>query len=175
MTLKHKVIFAVIIALIGLGLVRYCDRARITPTEPGKLAPGERERVEVHGKTVTIIRADKTTKEFAPGGVKVRVGKDGKVTVDIKRFGLSHEPGMGAAYNGDKLKLSLDGKFVYYRRLGGHLGLTFDPTTKKLGDILKPLAFASYTMPSDSFANTSLFVGYEFFPKRLIGGIRLAF
>lgn len=175
MSFKTKFIIAFLGIGFTFGLVRYCDRDRVTPTEPGKLAPGERERIEIKGKTVTVIRADKTTKTFAPDGAKVRVGKDGRVSVDVKRFGLTREFGLGAAWNGDKLKLALDAKLVYYRRLGLHLGSAYDPTASKLREIVRPLAFISYTMPSDSFANTSLWVGTELFPQRLSGGIRLAF
>lgn len=175
MTLKHKAILAAMVAALSLGLFRYCDRDRTTPTEPGKLAPGEKERIEVKGRTVTVIRADKTVRSYAPGGARVSVRDDGTVNVDIKRFGLSHEAGLGVAWNGDKLKLSLDGKFVYYRRLGLHGALTYDPTSTKLKDIIRPAAFVSSTMPFDGFANTSLFLGTELFPQRLTGGIRLAF
>lgn len=175
MSLKNKIVIGVIAAVLGLGLVRYCDRDRVTPTEPGKLAPGEKERIEIKGRTVTVIKADKTTKTFVPDKVKISIVKDGRVTINVKRFGLSHEPGLGAAWNGDKLKLALDLKVVYYRRLGLHVGTTYDPTTKKFKDIVRPLAFISYTVPHDSFVNTSLWIGAELFPKKYAAGIRLAF
>lgn len=175
MDLKHKVIFGLIVTALAFGLIRYCDRDRVTPTEPGKLAPTERERIEVKGRTVTVINADKTTRTFAPDGAKVSIGKDGKVTVTVRRFGLTHEPGLGASWNGDKLKIALDFKLVYYRRFGFHLGGAYDPTEKKGKDIIRPLTFVSYTLPSERFANTSLWVGAELFPKKYATGIRLAF
>lgn len=175
MSLKSKVITGIITAALGLGLVRYCDRDRVTPTEPGKLAPGERERIEVKGRTITVIRADKTIKTFAPDGAKVRIRKDGQVTVDVKKFGLLREPGLGTSWNGDKLKLAVDVKLVYYRRLGLHLGTAYDPSSKKFTDILRPLAMVSYTVPFDGFANTSLWLGTELFPQKYACGIRLAF
>lgn len=175
MNLKAKAIIGAILTALSLGLFRYCDRDRVKVTQPGVLAPGEKERVEIHGKTITVIKREGTVKSYAPGGAKVSIDKDGKVTVTIKRFGLCHEPGLGAAWNGDKLKLALDFKLVYYRRLGLHAGGSFDPTTKKLDGILRPLVFASYTVPFDSFANTSLWVGAELFPQKYACGIRLAF
>ena len=175
MNLKSKIGAGVIAAALSLGLVRHCDRDRITPTEPGKLAPGEKERIEIKGRTLTVIRADTTVKTFVPGGVKVRIGEDGRVSVDAKKFGLCRDFGMGAAWNGDKLKLELDTKFLYYRRLGLHVGTTYDPTASKLRDIARLLAFVSYTVPHDSFTNTSLWLGAELFPKKYATGIRLAF
>lgn len=175
MALKHKAILAAIVAALIIGLVRYCDRDRIIPTEPGVLAPNEKERIEIRGKTVTVIRADKTIKSFAPGGAKIRVRKDGSVDVEIKRLGFSREPGLGVAYNGDKLKLAIDVKVAYYRRLGFHVGATYDPVERRTLNVVKPLAFVSYTMPSDNFANTSIWLGTELLPQRISGGLRLAF
>jgi hypothetical protein len=175
MSLKHKAIFLAIILSLGFGLVRYCDRDRVTPTEPGKLSPGEKERVEIKGRTVIHITADKTTRTFVPDRANVSIGKDGRVTLNVKRFGLTREPGLGASWNGDKLKLTLDVKFMYYRRLGLHVGSAYDPTSKKLKEIVRPLAFVSYTVPHDSFVNTSLWVGAELFPRKYAAGIRLAF
>lgn len=175
MSLKTKLIAGGVAAVLGLGLVRYCDRVRVVPTEPGKLAPNERERVEVKGHKVTVIKADKTMIHYAPDGAKVRINKDGSVNVEIKKFGFMREGGLGTSWNGDRLKLAVDLKFAYYRRLGLHVGTAYDPTQKRFKDIARPLLFLSYAVPHDNFANTSLWVGTELFPQRLAGGIRLAF
>lgn len=173
--MKTKIIFILAVILLTIGLLRYCDRPVVSPTNPGKLAPGEKERIEVRGKTVTVIRADRTIRTFAPAGAKVRVGDDGTVHVDVRKFGFVREPGLGVAWNDDKLKLVLDFKVAYYRRAGFHLGSAYDPTSKKLAHIVKPLVMFSYTMPFDGFANTSVWVGSELFPQRMSGGLRLSF
>lgn len=175
MSIKQVLIVTGVLLIFVFGFVSYCDRTRVTPTEPGKLAPNENVRVEYRGKTVTVIRADKTTKTYVPDGGKVHVFKNGEVKVSYKKMGLCVQPGISAAYNGDKLKMAFDLKLAYYSRLGGHLGVTYDPTKSRASDILRPLAFASYELPYDGFVNTSLWVGTELFPQRLSGGIRLAF
>jgi hypothetical protein len=161
--------------LLVIGVVRYCDRPVVAPTPLSALAPSDKARVIVRGKTVTTITADKTVKTFAPDGADIRVGKDGKVSVTMRKFGFLREPGLGAAWNGDKLKLAFDLKLAYYRRFGLHFGSVYDPGGKKFKDILRPVAFVSYAMPTDSFANTSLWLGVELFPKKYTAGIRLAF
>jgi hypothetical protein len=175
MKLRVKALFVAMVGASIFFLLRRCDRPIGSPTAPGTLAPGEKERVEVRGKTVTVIRADRTVRTYAPGGAKVHVGDDGRVSVEIKTWGFSHEPGLGVAWDGDRLKLALDMKLVYYRRLGLHLGSAYDPTRAHISGIVRPVAFASYTVPFDGFANTSLWFGTELFPRQMAGGIRLAF
>lgn len=176
MTLKHKIISGLVAAALLLGLVRYCDRDRVAPTEPNVLAPNERERIEVKGRTVTVIGSDRTTRTFAPNGVTVSVRRDGTVKVDVKKIGFTRELGLGVALTGEsKLKVSLDYKLAYYRRLGFHLGATFDHHVERAMNIARPMAIISYSMPSEKFSNTSLFAGTELFPSCYVVGLRLAF
>src|SRR5262245_39062400 len=147
--MKLKIGLILTLVLVVLGLLRYCDRPKIMPTQPGKLAPDERERIEIKGRTVTVIRADKTVSTFAPNGTRVSVRKDGTIDVSVRKFGLTHEPGLSVIWNGEKLKLAVDMKFLYYRRVALHLGTAYDPTTRKFGEIVRPIAFASYALPFD--------------------------
>ena len=179
MNLKYKAIIGAVLVALTFGLVKFCDRPRVAPTEPGKLAPGERERVEVNGKRVTVIRADKTTTTFAPGKVKVSIGKDGKATVTVQKAGLAHEPGLGVAFTDGQLKMSLDAKLAYYHSMGFHLGLTMGyhdvQSWRDAVGLFRPLGAVSYNLPFDSFVNTSLYAGTELCPQRFVVGLRLAF
>lgn len=156
-------------------LVRRCDRPRVEPTAPGRLAATEKEHVTVGPHKVTIISADKTVTEYVPGRVDVSVRKDGRVDVHVREFGLCAEPGLGGGYNGVSGKEVVDVKFMYYHRLGLNAGLSLDFSKGiKPLDIVKPMVSVSY-VPVMRFANTSVFVGTELFPSRLIGGLRVAF
>jgi len=164
---------AALILLIGLAL-RRCDRAIVSPTAPGALKPGERERVDVSNHQVTIITPTKTTKEYVPGKVDVSIDKLGHATVHVRELGLMLEPGMGTGYDGVDGKLVLDVKVAYYHRAGLNAGLAFDLGGVDWHERVKSEMAISY-VPLVRLANTSLFVGTELFPQRAIGGIRVSF
>lgn len=179
MSLKNKLIAGLVTAALLLGLVKYCDRPVITPTEPGTLAPGEKTRIEFTGRTVTRIDRDKTTREYVPDrNATVSLGDDGKLTLKFRKHGFTREPGIGVALTGDKLKLEADLKLYFFHRLGLHLGATFDPGVKQplknLGDFVKLAPLATYTLPVwDN--RLSVGAGAELFPQRYIGVLRVAF
>lgn len=179
MSLKHKLIAGLVTAALVLGLVKYCDRPVVTPTEPGTLAPGEKERIELDGRTVTRIRPDTTERVYVPDGrVSVSIGDDNKTRLVYRKHGFMREPGFGLAVTPEKLKLEADVKFYFYHRLGLHLGGTFDPGVKKplkdLTDFFKIAPSVTYTLPVLK-NRVSVGAGAELFPTKYIGVVRVAF
>lgn len=175
MKLRWKLVAGTLLGLALLLLVRRCDRPDITPTEPGALLSVEKEHITVGNHIITVVQPEKTVTEYVPGRADVSVRKDGQVVVRVREFGFCLEPGFGGAYNGIAGKEVVDVKFLYYHRLGLDGGITLDfGKGVKAVDIAKPLVTVSY-VPLSRFANTSVFIGTELFPQRLIGGLRLAF
>ena len=62
----------------------------------------------------------RTRTRFLPpeGNTTITVGKDSKVTTKIKTKGLTLRPGIGIAYQGQKLRLLSSNKVFYWGRLG---------------------------------------------------------
>lgn len=179
MTGKIKAIgIGVAVVLVGI-LFWWLNRDKVIDTPPGTLPPGDIARIVVRGRTVTTITKEKTTREFAPGGADIRVHKGGDVTVRVQKFGLTLEPGVGVGYVDYHGKLVVDAKVIYWRRMGGHIGVTLDPTRKVVADIARPAAFVSYALPikwlEDLDVTTSFCVGSELFPQKTLGIIRFGF
>ena len=166
------------IVALGVG-IWWINRADVSDTPPDALGPGDIARVIVKGKNITTITPRKTVKEYAPGGADIRLREGGDVIVNVRKFGFSLAPGMGVAYADSRIKLGVDVRLIYWRRMGGHFGFTLDPTMQQAKDIVRPAAFASYALPirwlEDLDISTSLCLGSELFPQRTMGQIRWGF
>jgi hypothetical protein len=99
-----------------------------------------------------------------PGSTVITTDKNGNVTVKVRQFGVGFEPGVGVGFS-TKPRLALDGRFVYFKRLGFHagLGLSLEKSDYEVGskllDVVDPYVGVSY-VPWLRYSNTSVVVSY---------------
>lgn len=109
-----------------------------------------------------------------PDTTVVTTDPHGNVTVKVQQFGIGFDPGIGIAAC-DKLRLTLDSRVVFYKRLGLNVGLAFSLDAERtLGDAVKPFLAASYALPFKHVSNTSVFAGMTF-DQYIVGGVRVQF
>lgn len=165
MTLKTKAILTGLIATLFIILgIKACHKDPVTTT------------TNIPPNTVVLQGHNLTTNNgtvYVPGPVTI-TNNNGKIEVKAKKFGVSLDPGIGAAFYRDKLLLSTDLRIVYLHRFSLHGALLWEPDAEYVQDIVKPAAFVSYALPYKKFSNTSLFAGITL-DQRVIAGIRLGF
>lgn len=163
MSLKTKAILTGLgsILLIILG-IKACHKDPVTNAIPSNTVVLQGHNLTTSSGTV-----------YVPGPVTI-TNNNGKIEVKAKKFGVSLDPGIGAAFYRDKLLLSTDLRIVYLHRFSLHGTLLWSPTEKYVQDIIKPAAFVSYALPYKKFSNTSIFAGITL-DQRLIAGVRLGF
>lgn len=172
--------------LTGLGAlsliilsVKACHKDPSIIKDQPILKATDKARIEVRGHNLTVTQRGKdgkeeTTSTYVPGPVTIVTDDKGNVKIKVKRFGVSIDPGIGAAFYRDKLLLSTDLRIVYLHRFSLHGALLWSPTEEYVQDIIKPAAFVSYALPYKKFSNTSVFAGMTL-DQRLITGVRLGF
>lgn len=167
MSLKSKLILAClgVISLLIL-YIKACTNDPV-PNTTSSVMPTNTVVVQGHN----LITNQGTT--YVPGPTTITV-QNGQINVKAKKFGVSLDPGIGAAFYRDKLLLSTDLRIVYLHRFSLHGALLWSPTEEYVQDIIKPSIFVSYALPYQKFSNTSVFVGATI-DQRLIAGIRLGF
>jgi hypothetical protein len=143
------------------------------------LLPDQKAKIVQKGHNLTVVTKGKDGKEvvkehFTPGPVTIITDDKGNVKVKVKQFGVSLDPGIGAAFYRDKLLLSTDLRIVYLHRFSLHGALLWSPTEEYVQDIIKPAAFVSYALPYKKFSNTSVFAGITI-GQSIIAGVRLGF
>lgn len=169
--MKLKLIkWGVIIAALA-GLLAYLLHSNKpqTFTGPTTITTGN-GNVTVHqpGKPDTTVYQPK------PDTTVITTDPHGNVTVKVQQFGVGFDPGIGIAAC-DKLRLTLDSRVLFYKRLGLNVGLAFSLDAERtLGDAVKPFVAASYALPFKRLSNTSVFAGMTL-DQYIIGGIRVAF
>jgi len=119
-------------------------------------------------------KPDTTVYQPKPDTTVVTTDPHGNVTVKVRQFGVGFDPGIGIA-GCDKLRLTLDSRVVYYKRLGLNVGLAFSLDAERtIGDAVKPFLAASYALPFKHLSNTSVMAGMTL-DQYIIAGIRVAF
>ncbi len=171
--LKSKLKHALIVLGIAIAAIVLLVKGCATPSVPSPLEPGETVRIEIDGRKMRITTPKGTTERFVPDTAKVTV-RDGKAEIAVKTIGVKAEFGGGFAVTADRMKLMLDSRVAYYRRLSLHAGLTIDPSADKLIDVARPLVFVAYPLMFKWTPNTSVWVGREL-PGEWCGGFRVRF
>lgn len=169
--MKLKLIKYGLIAAAAIALVlwlRHKDKPLVFDGPATITTPGHNVVVQQPGKPpVTIYQPQ-------PGSTVVTTDPHGNVTVKVKQFGIGFDPGIGVAF-ADKLRLTLDTRVLFYKRLGLNLGLAFSLTAERnVGGAVKPFVAVSYALPFKKFSNTSVYAGSTF-DKYIIGGVRVQF
>ena len=119
-------------------------------------------------------KPDVTVYQPKPDTTVVTTDPHGNVTVKVRQFGVGFDPGIGIA-GCDKLRLTLDSRVVFYKRLGLNVGLAFSLDAERtLGDAVKPFLAASYALPFKHLSNTSVMAGMTL-DQYIIAGVRVAF
>lgn len=167
--LKHALIVLGVAIVALLLLVNGCE----TPMPPSPLEPGEQVRIEVDGRKIRVTTPKGTTEQFVPDVAKVIV-RDGVTEINVKKLGVKAELGGGFAVTPNRMKLTLDSRIAYYRRVSLHAGLTIDPAADKFINVARPLVFVAYPLMSKWTPNTSVWVGREL-PGEWCGGFRVRF
>jgi hypothetical protein len=160
---------AIIAALVGLFFyLRHSNKPQVF-TGPSTITnSGNNLVVQQPGKPDTTVYQPK------PDTTVVTTDPHGNVTVKVQQFGIGFDPGIGIAAC-DRLRLTLDSRVLFYKRLGLNVGLAFSLSGETtLGGVVKPFAAASYALPFKKLSNTSMFAGMTL-DQYIIGGVRVAF
>jgi hypothetical protein len=179
---KMKIILLGILAVaIALVLLR-CNRDP-KPTPGIKLEEKDQAKVFVEKNKITVVKRNvdgstSTTTKFVPKNGTVTVGKDGSVDINVRQFGWSADPGVGAIVSSEGLSLSLDLQVIYWKRMGLNVGSGFRSTSSKdandfIKEAFRPFVGVSYRLPWNIVSNTSVLTGYEPLQKQLCFGIRV--
>lgn len=179
MDLKYKVgLFAV--GVLGCTLVlQRCNKptvtkgpAQITYSDGGSL-------IEIqHRDPKTGAIKDEKIFQPDPKSTVIKTDAKGNVTVTVRQFGVSFDPGIGVGIS-DRARLALDTRFAYYKRFGANAGFGFslDKTDYQRGHLLNivdPYLAGSY-VPLATFPNTSIVTGYGFGSKHVVFLLRVRF
>ncbi len=162
-----------IVILVALILV-LSKCGRNTPSPDLTLKDNEKAKIVIKKGSVGVAqRGKQSVTKYAPDRTTIVVDNDGMVRVHVKTFGVGIQPGIGAGIVGDRLMLTLDTRWVYWRRLGLHTGTGID--FNKSHTLLNPYFALSYALPFDVVSNTSIYVGKRMLKSELVLGLRVAF
>jgi|WetSurMetagenome_2_1015567.scaffolds.fasta_scaffold179201_3 hypothetical protein len=177
-----KIIGILLIALGIVFLIYKCNRDP-KPSQNVTLDTKDQAKVFVEKNKITVVKRNvdgstSTTTKFVPKNGTITVGKDGSVDVNIRQFGWSADPGIGAIISSEGLSLSLDLQVMYWKRMGLNVGSGFRSTSSKnandfVKDAFRPFVGVSYRLPWNIVSNTSVLTGYEPLQKQLCFGIRV--
>jgi hypothetical protein len=154
-------------SVVGLALwLSHKDKPNVVNGPAVITTPNNTVVVQQPGKPPTTVYQPQ------PDSTVISTDSNGNVTVSVKAFGIGFDPGIGAAYS-DKLRLSLDSRLLFYKRLGLNVGLAFSTSRDtELADIVKPFAAVSYALPFSKLSNTSVYLGATL-DRGIIGGVRV--
>lgn len=128
-------------------------------------------------KGVTAIKRTRKTEKgvvterVADGArdVSLEVLKDGTTRITARTHGFIFEPNL-ALWTSDSVRLGLDSNVYFYRRWSVSVGAGCSVRDSKTWEAYGAI---SYTLPIESFSNTSLFAGYG--TRGPLAGIKLKF
>lgn len=172
-----KGLIAVLIVVLALGGYHYWHKHDVKVdkqiTNP-VLGPDQKEKIIVDPEkhTITVIKKNpdgSTTenKTYLPDHpTSITEDKNGKLTVESRKFGTEHRPYIGAGYS-DAPRLYLGMDWFYYKKLDLGTGVGFN--MEHLKDV-RLEANVSYNI----WNNTSLTVSYD--NHKMVGGfVKLRF
>ncbi len=151
------------VLVLALAYIFGIDRRTVLPLQPSDTQPA----VVLRNRTLTVRTPTGTETLFVPDRAEIKVRTSGRVEVEVRDSGLTFQPGIGAAYDGQIL-LAADAKVAYWRQWGAVVGLA------GTGHRFMGYGGASWTFSYERLNNTSLFVAYST-RSTVLGGVRIGF
>ena len=175
MKLRYKSLLVIGLLLGLVGLLHHLrtqqnrDKEATSPT----LKVNEKEKVIINNQTHTVTVVTPTGTKVTEGSrhTVVTITKDNEIQVYSPQSGFIFEPGI-TQFHSDYFRVGVDVQWYYFRRWGLLTGGGIDVNhTSRTFDFYQAVG---YTLPFETFSNTTLFVGYSM-NRQVVPGVRLKF